>query len=191
MVINIGEKSEGSFANPMGLLNGCHRRIERFLILMVTVAGQAKGADMDEAQKTAVASSLRYFREAAPKHTQDEEESLFPRLSHSQDPEGKAVLSRLEELKKDHAIADETHREVEGLMQRWLEEGRLSPQSAKRLTEALDKLSDLYRRHIHLEESELFPFAERALEKSAIEAIGREMAARRGVDPERTPVMPG
>jgi len=41
----------------------------------------------------ALASALRYFGEAAPKHTADEEESLFPRLRQIRHAEIQAVFS--------------------------------------------------------------------------------------------------
>jgi len=46
--------------------------------------------------------ALRYFREAAPKHTADEEESLFPRVREISDPELQACLVRLDSLEADH-----------------------------------------------------------------------------------------
>ena len=42
---------------------------------------------MTEETRVALESALRYFREAAPKHTADEEESLFPRLRQMHLPE--------------------------------------------------------------------------------------------------------
>jgi hemerythrin-like domain-containing protein len=45
----------------------------------------------------------------------------------------------------------------------------------------LDELSDIYRRHIALEDAELFPLAARVLDRDEIEALGREMAQRRGI----------
>jgi hemerythrin-like domain-containing protein len=184
MVIQIGEKSEGSFDNPMGLLNDCHRRIERFLSAMVELARFAQGGSLNEEQREALSESLRYFRESAPKHTQDEEESLFPRLSHLRNPKVQAVLARIGKLRDDHAVADKTHREIEDLAGRWLKDGRLPEESARRLAGLLEGLSDHYYKHILLEETEVFPIAARALEKSDLDAIGREMAERRGVGSE-------
>jgi hemerythrin-like domain-containing protein len=185
MVIQIGLEEEGSFANPVRLLNDCHRRIEMFLSAMITVTRQAQGAGLNESQRVALEGSLLYFREAAPKHTQDEEESLFPRLFRLRHPRVQSVVARLEKLKDDHAVADRTHREVEALLREWLDRGRLPADSVERLTGALQGLSDHYRKHIRLEESEIFPVAEETLDPSDLDAIGREMAERRGIDPEK------
>ncbi|MDE3111065.1 MAG: hemerythrin domain-containing protein, partial [Acidobacteriota bacterium] len=78
MPVQIGANVH-SFSNPMGLLSDCHRRMEMFLGSLEAVA---KTIDQPLNEETArgLSAALRYFREAAPKHTADEEESLFPRL---------------------------------------------------------------------------------------------------------------
>jgi hypothetical protein len=43
MPIVIGAKRESSFTDPIGLLGDCHRRVERFLAVLVHVAEQAHG----------------------------------------------------------------------------------------------------------------------------------------------------
>ncbi len=91
MPITIGSKQEADFSDPIGLLSDCHRRIERFLGVLVTVATQAEGAALNPEQRGALEISLRYFKLAAPKHTLDEEDSLFPRLRDSQDPRAQPV----------------------------------------------------------------------------------------------------
>lgn len=182
MAITIGRKAESNFTNPLGLLSDCHRRIEYFLNLLVTVTKQVQGSRLDVEQQTALETALFYFERAAPKHTLDEEESLFPRMRASENPQAQAALAVLDSLYADHAAAGEMHKKVEALVRRWLEGGELSGGQARRLTEMLDELSTIYQRHIAAEDNEVFPLAASLLEKSEIEAIGREMAARRGID---------
>lgn len=181
MVVRIGDKPEGSFTNPLGLLNDCHRRIESFLRMLITVTAQAQGAELNREQRSALESSLSYFKEAAPKHTMDEEGSLFPRMRAVQGGRVKAAFAKIEALEKDHKVAEACHGEVESLGRRWLVEGSLSAEAVRRLAERLDELFALYRRHIQVEETEVFPLAGKILEPSEIEAIGREMAGRRGI----------
>ena len=45
----------------------------------------------------------------------------------------------------------------------------------------IEEFSRVYRDHIALEESELFPLAERVLDQPAAETLGAQMAQRRGV----------
>lgn len=42
MPITIGAKPAGDFSNPIELLSDCHRRIERFLGVLATVARQTR-----------------------------------------------------------------------------------------------------------------------------------------------------
>ena len=80
MNLQIGEPPSPSFQQPLALLSDCHRRVERFLGLLARVAAEGRGGLLDRRQREALEAALRYFREAAPRHTADEEESLFPRL---------------------------------------------------------------------------------------------------------------
>jgi hemerythrin-like domain-containing protein len=181
MPIVIGGKRASDFSDPIGMLGDCHRRMERFLNALLTVATCAKGGSLTHEQQTALATSLRYFREAAPKHTADEEESLFPRLSRLDRPDLQPLLARIDSLQQDHECAERSHREVDHLGQLWLADGQLSPLDAEHLTTALTHLAELYRRHIAMEDIEVFPFAANALASSDRHAIGAEMAARRGI----------
>jgi hemerythrin-like domain-containing protein len=183
MPIVIGAKPESSFADPIGLLTDCHRRIERFLSVLVQVGTQARGGPLSGEQRTALETALRYFREAAPKHTADEEETLFPRLRGLDRPEVKAVIAKADLLETDHARADRSHAQVDRLGQAWLAAGSLSPADAAQFSALMGELADLYREHIAIEERELFPAAAAVLETRAREAMGREMAARRGLRP--------
>lgn len=179
MPVSIGA-SENSFDNPIGLLSDCHRRIERFLHELLTVATHIAGGPLDAEHGRALEAALKYFREAAPKHTEDEEEDLFPALRRVASQSVSAVLAGVDRLEAEHKKADRWHREVEEICERWLREDHLASEEAAHLAELLTSLSDLYRSHIALEEQEVFPVAQAELSDSAKQAIGRRMAARRG-----------
>lgn len=179
MPITIGAKRESDFTDPIGMLGDCHRRIERFLNVLMTVAARENGGPLTEQYQAALATSLRYFREAAPKHTADEEESLFPRLRRLDHAGSQAMLARIDSLEQDHQWAAKAHHEVDRLGQLWLASGRLSPEEAYSLSTLLDQLARLYRQHIAIEDSEVFPFAASVLAPSDRESVGAEMAARR------------
>src|SRR6478752_4203174 len=98
MPIVIGAKRESDFTDPIGMLGDCHRRIEMFLNVLVRVAETVHGEELTQEQRSALETALRYFREAAPKHTADEEESLFPRLRQIENDEVRALLARIESL---------------------------------------------------------------------------------------------
>lgn len=181
MPVVIGAKPQSNFTDPIGLLTDCHRRIERFLSVLVQVAEQAAGGPLTPEQRTALDTAMRYFREAAPKHTADEEETLFPRLRRLNGPEVQDVLARVDALEGDHAYAGERHREIDQLGREWLAEGMLRSADAARLSLLLAELSELYRGHIAVEEEQVFPMAGWVLDARERQEVAREMAARRGL----------
>jgi hemerythrin-like domain-containing protein len=177
MPVQIGQKPESDFSNPLGLLSDCHRRIERFLGVLVRISEKRNGAELSAEEKAALETALTYFRDAAPKHTSDEEDSLFPRLREA----AVAALECLENLEGDHQAAARDHEIVDLLGTRWLTDGKLASEHAVELSEALTRLSSLYTRHITIEDTELFPLAAKVLPANQLAAVGREMADRRGV----------
>jgi hemerythrin-like domain-containing protein len=182
MPVIIGARRESSFADPIGMLSDCHRRIERFLQALVSLATESRGTPLDPTQRTTLETSLRYFREAAPKHTSDEEDSLFPRLRRIDSPEARALMARIDALERDHDRAEQSHAEVERLGQLWLGDGQLSPGDAARLIELLAGLTELYRDHIAFEDRQVFPAAQHLISDADRQAVGMEMALRRGIE---------
>ena len=158
-----------SYAQPLALLAACHERVTRSLDLLERLIQHLQGrpGGPDDAARDAAADVRRYFTLAAPLHHQDEELHLFPRLEVA----GQAALAQ--RLRAEH-------RELEAL---W------AP-----LDTALSRLDDiealrrhalpfiaLMRRHVVLEDGELFPAALPLLDPQSQAAIGTEMAARRGL----------
>src|SRR5688572_30670201 len=119
-MIQIGEKPSPTFAQPLELLSDCHRRVERFLPALIIVSQQCKGGPLNPLQRTELETALRYFREAAPKHTADEEESLFPRMGALGTEEVKLALERISSLESEHQVAKGAHAIVERLGESWL-----------------------------------------------------------------------
>jgi hemerythrin-like domain-containing protein len=181
MPIAIGQKLESDFRNPLGLLSDCHRRIERFLDGLIAISEEAQGNKLDDVQRQQFEVGLRYFREAAPKHTLDEEESLFPRLRLHKDGESLTALALLDGLHADHTDAEIKHERVDDLGRAWIADQGLSPDDSRILISLLEGLRTIYEKHIALEDNELFPLAGRILDRAELEAIAHEMAARRGL----------
>ena len=142
MPLQIGAKAH-SFSDPTGLLWGCHRRIEMFLGSLQRVADVIDRPLTEEA-RSALESALRYFRDSAPKHTADEEESLFPRLMQIQDPEIENALASLDALEADHHQANTLHGEVDVLGTRCLEEHRLPGTEAAQFRQTVNKVASIY-----------------------------------------------
>lgn len=179
MPVQIGAVAH-SFSDPTGLLSDCHRRIEMFLGYLDAIA-KVGGSPLTDETRRALDSALRYFREAAPKHTADEEESLFPRLRQVSHPGVQSALARLDELENDHRWAAPLHAEVEILGQRYLSQGSLSAKEAEEFRETVTKLASMYQQHISVEDEVVFPAAAQLLSRAERVAIGDEMASRRKV----------
>lgn len=179
MPVQIGAKAH-HFSDPTGLLTDCHRRIEMFMGSLEAVGKVIDVAPNGETRQ-ALEGALRYFREAAPKHTADEEESLFPRLRGLHSPEVEAAFAKLDELEGEHRWAEELHAEVERLGLQYLANGEISSAESETFRKHVAELFAMYRRHIAVEDKELFPLAAGVLPAEDKRAIAEEMAGRRKV----------
>ena len=179
MPVQIGAPTH-NFTDPTGLLSDCHRRVEMFLGTLEAVADVIDRSATEESRR-ALESALRYFAQAAPKHTADEEESLFPRLRQIQDPEVEAVFSKLEQLEDEHRWAAPLHADLDRLGAQYLSSGSLSSPEVGDFRKAVASLASMYKQHIAVEDSLVFPLAARILSNAEKIAIAEEMAARRKV----------
>jgi hemerythrin-like domain-containing protein len=180
MAIQIGQKPSPTFAQPLELLSDCHRRVESFLRALILVGEQARGGALNAPQREALETALRYFREAAPKHTADEEESRFPRMREHGGELTRDAMNQLQALEADHVIAKDAHETVERLGQEWLKVGSLSPNLSDEMMARLRELHAIYERHIAIEDEQIFPLAGKVLNAATLDQVGREMASRRG-----------
>ena len=181
MALQIGQPRDHSFNEPLGLLSDCHRRIEYFLTVLLTYAEQPSHS-LTREQKLEVEDALAYFENAAPRHTADEERSLFPRLRTSSSPDAIRALDTLARLERDHQIADLHHHAVDELWRRRLALEELPPVEMQELRDRLGVLQAIYKEHITAEDCDVFPIAARVLTQTQLEEVGREMAGRRRRD---------
>ena len=189
MLTQIGGKRESNFTEPLGMLSDCHKRIQYFLRALVVLAEHALDGPLNQDQRIRLETALRYFCEGGPRHTADEEQSLFPRLRSIDTPAIRETFAKIEDLEADHRQAEAKHREVDTIGRRWLADGQITDKEATQLSALLAGLSRLYDRHLVIEETEIFTVARAVLPASEKEALGQEMARRRGillhpVDPE-------
>ncbi len=179
MPVQIGMKAS-NFSDPTGLMADCHRRIEMFLSTL-GAAAELDGRQLAEDERRALDGALRYFREAAPKHNTDEEESLLPRLRSMPDPEVRSTLADVARLEQEHRWAAPLHAEIDRLGQQWLSDGQLTHQRAQAFLSGVGKLASMYRTHIEFEDNVLFPLANRVLSSSQRAEMAQEMAKRRNL----------
>ena len=179
MLLKIGHQPDHDFREPLGLLSDCHRRIEHFLSTLTAITNQARGKELTDTQRVQLEGAAAYFATAGPRHTADEEDSLFPRLRAAHDPRAAEALELVDRLEHDHADALEHHEVVDQLVRRWLADGNLATAEVEQLRERLDRLNSVYPAHIAVEDNEVFPAAAQILSKNDITEIAREMMARR------------
>jgi hemerythrin-like domain-containing protein len=179
MPVQIGAKIH-AFTDPTGLLTDCHRRVEMFLGTLEAVANAIDRPATEETSR-ALEGALRYFGEAAPKHTADEEVSLFPRLRQMNDSEVGPAFARLDQLEGEHRWAERLHADVERLGAQYLSVGSLPNAEVDEFRKDVASLSAMYKRHIGIEEELVFPLAARLLSNAEKAAVAEEMANRRKV----------
>lgn len=181
MPIQLGAPPQHAFDEPLGLLSDCHRRIESFLSVQRRIVQQTVDGPLNDEQRTAVETALTYFRTAAPRHNQDEEQSLFPLLRQSAQPATQAALKVMESLQDDHTTAAPAHQRIDELFQHWIDTAALHPRERQDLLRLLDDLTQMYQQHIGVEDTILFPLAAEVLTHDQLKHLGTEMAQRRGL----------
>ncbi|MGB6191878.1 MAG: hemerythrin domain-containing protein [Terracidiphilus sp.] len=190
MLMQIGQKPEHDFSEPIGMLEDCHKRILHFMQTLVALTESVGAAPLNADDRDALERSLRYFRESAPRHNSDEEESLFPRLQNHPEAQN-GISARISSLAADHRWVEAQHLEIDTIGGRWLSAGVLHPRDHARLRAIIHPLLRFYAHHIEIEEAEVFPAARRLLSATERDAVGREMAERRGLmAPHEAGVLP-
>lgn len=181
MRINIGDKPPADFTEPIEIMKDCHRRIEHFLVVLQTALARFGEGELRDDGRRALQAAVSYFANSAPRHTADEEQSLFPRLRCMESAESRAALAELDRLERDHRRGEVCHKLVDELVGQWLAAGCIDEQKRNRLRGALDELAAMYAAHIRLEEQRVFVLASDILEDEQLAAIGEEMKLRRSL----------
>jgi hypothetical protein len=76
--------------------------------------------------------------------------------------------------RREHGCADRAHAEA-GQLGRWLASGEFLPVEIPRLVAILPGLGGFYRRHIQMEETEMFPHVEPSFAPDDLKSIVGEM----------------
>lgn len=148
----------------------------------LSVCGLLEDIALDPAASSAparAAAVLAYLERDLPRHMADEEEDLFPLLSARCEPG-----DRIERIR--HLLSEEHRREdnlseavIEGL--RSIAAGR-PPGRSGLFQRAAAAMAEGQRRHLAWENEFVLPLARERLADDDLEAMGRRMAERRGLD---------
>ncbi len=159
------------YDSPFEMLTSCHERVERMLGLLERLNTHVGRHGADTNARSAASDLLRYFDLAAPHHHEDEERHVLPRLV----ADGHTVLAA--RLRADHRKMDLQWRALRPLLVA-LTEGQ-APVTGAVLPD-IDGFCTLYRAHIVAEEEHAYPLTRPMLDRAALDAMGDEMARRRG-----------
>lgn len=169
-----GTDDPSSQDDGFDVLDTCHRRSLEMVAALRELTARLPFEDADDTMRAQAHEIERFFSGTARLHHEDEERHVFPALVAGGRPE---VVQAVLRLQQDHG---------------WLEEDwlALAPQlqalaagyggvDPDLLREGAEVFEALYRDHIALEESFIYPRARAALGSGARAEMGREMAARR------------
>jgi hemerythrin-like domain-containing protein len=164
------------FDQPFEMLAACHERVQRMLSLLLRLGEhlQQHGADAQAAD--AARTVMRYFDVAGPAHHEDEERHVLPWLA----AHGHAALAT--RLHADHARMASRWAVVRAALAT-VTDGRWDRDRAAEMLAGWHAFARLYEAHIEVEESQAYPPAAAAFDATALDAMGAEMAARRGATP--------
>jgi pyridoxamine 5'-phosphate oxidase len=170
------------YDQPLEMWIDCHKRIARMNALLQRLVDHLKHHAVDKHAGVTATSIRRYFDEAAPRHHEDEEVDLFPRLLERLRAQGnaeatQAITQAIDTLLADHAEMHDLYQVVRAQLQQ-VEAGRDPHFDDTQIMLFVTR----YRAHIEVEESVIAPALKRALKAKDLKDIGRAMAARRGVD---------
>lgn len=172
-------EAPAGFDDPLQMLLGCHRRIERQLETLKRLRAHVESRGVDAEASAAAQSVLQYFHSAAANHHADEEQDLFPLLEARIDDPGeqarfKAYRERLEE----------DHRALESAWSRLRKplEGIGDGLTRTLPSAEVQAFVDAYANHILTEETTLKELFDRWMHDADRRALGHSMAARRSTN---------
>jgi hypothetical protein len=154
----------------------CHGRIRHFTAITLTLPGVTAAPPAEIA--SAAAGVVRYFTEALPLHSTDEDVSIAPRLLALDLPE--AVRAALATMTQQHGEIDRTLGSALPCLSAVAADPASLSAHAAALRGLAARLSAQWDEHLGLEEATIFPAVRALLPASEHDAIRREMRARRG-----------
>lgn len=171
-MIQIGKKPEAVADEPLDHLVACHDRILNRIATLDRV-GEALETNTPAALQ-ALRNAIRFFDVSGRLHTEDEEESVFPRLRSRMTP---SQLEYVDALESQHREKESVYAELKSVSAEL--ETEVTPDRAARFRQLAGRLGELYRAHIASENDVLVKLGRESLTASELAAIRDEMQARR------------
>ncbi len=152
--------------DPFVQLERSHRRLEDACDALSIAA---RDRDIET-----VTNICAFFARQVRRHEEDEELSLFPRLTSA------GARAIIEGLAREHREHEALHARLERAASGRSEEGETPRDQWSEIETIAEELRRRYRVHIEREEKELFPTARQLLSPGALDEVLKEMSTRRG-----------
>lgn len=160
---------------PLEMLAACHERVRAQLATLTRLAQWVPQHGADEQAQRAARSVMRYFDLAAVNHHLDEEEDLLPAMLDAVDAAERERLQALAgRILAEHVELAASWVELRARLQR-IADGEAADLGEERV----QGFRAAYEAHIHLEEEQILPWAERMLGADAVVRISHRMTDRR------------
>jgi pyridoxamine 5'-phosphate oxidase len=178
-VTNMLHSTAPDFDQPLAVLKHCHDRIRKQLATLEKLPAHLEDRGADEEAQQAAQAVLRYFRQAAPLHHEDEEQDLLPMLQSCVAGADAALLQELlPRILKEHEEMDALWTQLESQLQ-------VIANGEEAIVDELlqEQFCSAYASHMELEESQIATMAKRLFNDEQMARLGLAMQARRGIEP--------
>lgn len=175
-----GHDAVRDFSRPLEMLRATHARIRRQCDALGHLIAKLKKQGCDSAARETSAQLIRKLDAASYHHKEDEEQDLLPRMmAAATRGRGSSLTRMVTDITTEHRLMQRSWTDLRAELQALAagDRGTLDPL-------AVDRFIKLYRTHILMEESAVYPLAEMLLSNEDLAAMGIKMAHRRSVSPE-------
>ena len=161
---------------PFDVLDECHREVVSHLHELHRLVDHLRNVGHDDTARQMARKIFEFFMGAAREHHLDEERHVFPALMRSGDA---LLMQQTMRLQQDHGWIEEDWQELAPQIEaiaagyNWY--------NLEQLEQTIPVFHALYRDHIALEESLIYPEARARISRWDLQGMGREMAQRRRV----------
>jgi hemerythrin-like domain-containing protein len=171
------------FTKPLDVLFQCHSRIAANLEALRRASETLRNSDECEFTEVfaTIDTVLTHFSTAGIKHTQDEEESLFPRMREYRDRVVSDVFEVIGQLEIQHKRAVSIENSLNKMLVNLAADEMPDKNKLDLFCDLSESLYDLYRPHIQMENEFVFPSAGKILTRNELLEVGKEMYQRRQI----------
>jgi hemerythrin-like domain-containing protein len=173
MTVSLLGAAAPGFERPLEVLEACHGRITRQCDTLDRLLAHLPTHGADAQAQQAARALMAYFDTAAVHHHDDEERNLFPLLEEAGAP---GACDLVETLTLEHEEQALLWRRLRGQLEA-IESGASATLDAALAQRFIAR----NRAHLEFENAHVLPLARQVLGATALERLGRAMAARRGV----------